>query len=1457
MAEIPVAYVPTAPTEGAHDDLGLTPEQRQAQIDALNAQVNAPSAPSAPTNPDQRPPAPEPQQPEKQEPLHIAIGNVEDVRAIARDAADKRLNAEVEGGKGGFGKWVRRLWKGNIAREHYQQKYHREAEQQIVESGNLYVHEGGTQAASDQTMESVVTRLTNKHVDELVSHDAGESYARIDNENDPQATAVKQTIRDLINRYSNNQLDDNNFEEEKNRALSELARDNPELLGEGLMFADNLLEVAQNVKAMVRHDRGVEDILRDARIDVGRLKTGVRTEARFGKTDQLIDTIQKTKIGKWLNETTITTAVSAVAVATKFTVQKGVAKAAALTGVLGAGGAIIAGARESKHIREDRRQHGRERAMGQEFETDARRREELETAQYESLQAADLATELRNLFQNPDAEGLRNLQDLTGQGFMDAIGVLAQIKARERLSDQRDIDLIHFSSAENVADERLQLALTSIYAETALTKFLEDKGGVDWLQQEVNLSDQVQSFDEIVDIYDTAFTAQLEGDMSAKDAIFSKIHRNHVLKAALIGGTVGMVLGTATQEAMAHLPVFGDNLYGLGEGKAPSGARETLANGGFNKISELLHGGNSNLTGSVTEVGGAAKFADVEGFATKQDANGNWLIEQQSTGKTIPLEYDDKGLLTPGAKHNLTEMGFKIDESLNTPSLSGVTEEFKFGNNKFIFPEEYSLKEASPGNWEILDQDGKLVHDLHLNFDGSLTDETITELRAGGIGVSDLSDLVETKTSVSGVGGSELVQNHLADTKQVHRTLWYGNDTPSPDFDLNELRTYAAGANGGWFDESGNVKLDITPMTPDGSFWGDQSADAHALVSEGKLSLAISATKDTQANVFDFQFTTTPEGRVMATIPPDSPMHQMFQMNGSERVFNGAYFEVMEHTGVLDANGEQVKILGTYEGTNSGLFNDTIVTTQEMHTTTLDITPSPENIQTIIYEGGETPLVEAAPVIPLYARRGLESQKEFQVRREIITGMYYGGANLPALQEWIRQNPEILHSRRVENGQWVEQDGSPVERSITREKENLRSYLDTIKDNDPDYYAELERLASSSSMQEMSAKNRVSVNIPAWMEGGTIYSLLDQYIQQQDVDGQPLALDNFEINVLINRRTGSAPDDSVAEIERFITDYESRTGQRPTVNYSDVEFNPPDNNVGNARRVLTDLTLLRSLNRGSQEGSLYIESEDADLLRPDPKTVTNIIRTLDEKPYLDSVRGIQDRSPEIMKENDYLFLWRRMWDVSELLVRSPRFREPASPNWNYTWNRTITGGWNTAYSAEAYAMIGGYDKITKGEDMMIGEKISMARGDGALPNLDVVGRVYTRTDSSPRRFVNEIITGRGAYSDDFEDEEVNRLIRESSLDELLDQISSVARIDSENQSDFQYMLEGHYKSIQVMTPTTTDAKAVFSRLMFFLGFKHSDYEFTNDNTDVQIKSLDNVKQALERYRQREPDTTSA
>jgi hypothetical protein len=98
--------------------------------------------------------------------------------------------------------------------------------------------------------------------------------------------------------------------------------------------------------------------------------------------------------------------------------------------------------------------------------------------------------------------------------------------------------------------------------------------------------------------------------------------------------------------------------------------------------------------------------------------------------------------------------------------------------------------------------------------------------------------------------------------------------------------------------------------------------------------------------------------------------------------------------------------------------------------------------------------------------------------------------------------------------------------------ENVRHskvFFDSEAQRDPEYIRYLDALERSGGMSPMSEDCRVVVNIPAWMEGANIYDLLEEYYQQEDSNGQPLPPELYEINIIVNRKTGSEPDNSVEE----------------------------------------------------------------------------------------------------------------------------------------------------------------------------------------------------------------------------------------------------------------------------------------------------------------------------------------
>ncbi|MEO8911894.1 MAG: hypothetical protein ABI303_02830, partial [Candidatus Saccharimonas sp.] len=627
---------------------------------------------------------------------------------------------------------------------------------------------------------------------------------------------------------------------------------------------------------------------------------------------------------------------------------------------------------------------------------------------------------------------------------------------------------------------------------------------------------------------------------------------------------------------------------------------------------------------------------------------------------------------------------------------------------------------------------------------------------------------------------------------------------------------------------------------------------------------AISASKNTQGNTFNFAFHTDANGHTIATIPPGSPVYQLFhEGNGysGHGEFSGRYIEIMEMTGKNDQIGQQVHILGTYVGTNNQ--NGLVDTVQHLdtitnRTTTLGFKGPSETIQNFSLNGAHIAETggDILPVFTpqLHSRAGLENpvdDKNGRFRNPNLIGDYYGGRSLVELQHWLQENPGKLNPRhelvQADGSKvWLEADDTPVERKVERERGVLSRYIEQERSRNPDHMRLVDRVADA--LPPMADACRVTVNVPAWMEERSLGTMLSEYMAQVNADGTDLNPDLYEVNVLINRKTGSPADNSVGVINNFISDFESAKGFKPKVNFYDIEIDPPFNNVGYARKLLTDAIVERSLRRGGQDRPLYIETEDADLTSVDKRVVLNVIDKMDANPQLDAVRGVQDRTPAIMKQNDYLFIRRRAADFYEILARNKKYRDPLNPNWNFTWNRVVTGGWNTAYSAEVYGLIGGYDSVVAGEDMSVGEKITMIRGDGRVPNLEVVGKVASRNNSSPRRFIEEIKEDFPAYAD-FANEATNEAIRNTTTDQALDSIKSFAKINDQNQKAFSdYLSFMHTSWSRSTTPTEEEAIKLTQRLFFWLGLKKDDYQINEDG--VTFSSFDNLKRALANYRVR-------
>ncbi len=1311
----------------------------------------------------------------------------------------------------------------------------------IAEAGKMFAAgELATIQQYEDNLAAVRTRYEKDFLDAdgVIRKNLGESLTILSSD-DPRHKEIVDGIKDLVHKYVQG---DEGFasKRELEAAMADFAKTqgigaDSKTAKEAQLYASSLYTIADEAKARITSGESMSTI--DAQLDamevrIGRAQMGESTQFQQSKTEKIVTWMaSKNLIGTlFTNEASAGTA-AAVALTLGYLPRYFASRAARLAGGAVGGGAVagtIAGLKENARMKREYFQFMRQRetGAGDPMPGDTLRQwmkaREIPQVEVSSLISRYTATAYK--------DGTFNA-DISDEDLTKTLAYLADAKARRALSARggANVSLIRWGQAVDVGRANLDLSIDTLEKDlvakfgqtiTERTKLLTDAQTrvLSVGRYAAALDDPlavaldavkgndigVQMFRRKLGIWGKAAS---KGEAQGLDAALKDIKTQIALEATRRGvnsAVIGSAIGTALSEG-GFLLAHPDDVWG--------------------DIQHVLHLGPQ----VTTEIPVATHLTEVPNLVHITDGQGiDHAIQASIPNHTI--------LVPDAATHTYTLM-----DADNHTLIHGIMidDHGQITNSDVL--------NSSPD---------AIAHGLHFTNSSYEIPLAGTPQPPGIPETTPIPGTIDIRASEWGEGGYwEQVENKLSD-----ESLEYHNAAVNAV--KNALRSYEKNFV---TDETGHVtNIELhppegftqtipyhdTPGTPMGGtevYYNalPQSAVIHDLPAslfsdEGMAQLA--HVTDEAAKMYN------------SGIPAD-------QMDQLHQIALKAYFGMEQHVFTKD---DLQYLMDHLDGTPAPtpipvpaepLFQQLYQGIIEQHV---------DEVSTVV--PAAVPLVTDLPAVVPLPRVGMKPGEPTTLPWEKLAftpklpesrlrDLYTSGVSLPALQAWLKEHPNRLQTyKKISNAdgteQWVDKDGKPVTRDIAREWETISVYLEGIKKNDPTYYEYLVTLSKESTMPPMKDECRVSVNIPAWMEGKIIHNTLTEYTRQTDQSGNPLNPDVYEINIIVNRKTGAPPDTTVGEIQRFIEGNKAQ-GKDFKINYVDVEFDPPNNNVGNARKVITDLTLLRSNQRAGATGQLYIESEDADLLHVDPHTVTNLVTKLDGNPHLDAVSGIQDRDPEILMKNDYLFLDRRMWDfIGTMLQRREKYRPENNPNWHNWWNRTITGGWNTGYTAESYALIGGHDSgLVMGEDTIIGEKISMIRGDGQNPNLDVVGTVPSRSDSSPRRFINEVITGKGAYSDTFGDEELNIRLKTATIDELLTMISPVARITPDNEGTFKNMIAWRLDQLKDLSVNEVEAVKDFKLAMTFLGFKQGDYEITPDG-HVNITSLEHIKQALEDYRQR-------
>ncbi len=481
-----------------------------------------------------------------------------DIESQARDVAESRLLSSKEELKG-FKGFFRKIWKHNLAHEYYRQKEIAKAKREIKESGNLYIGEDGEKRDHEIAMEAIMHRFQSEYEGENLLRKGEEK--RTLQEKQPEDLDLKNGIQDLIKRFATGKINEEQFGLEKNK-LFENIQPKPK---NASVHADNLLEIAKQVKDSIAHGKGIDSLDDDFEIIIGRARAGVETEASYNAVDRMLKKMKSNSVGKYVsrfvNETTMA---SAVAIAYGVIAKGAIGAAqrgARMVGPLGMGlsagvGGAVAGLRENKRLKEERAQHMREMAKGGEMEANSKRREEMEKFRYETKNASELSKNL--------SEALEELKTQPSEQKLHAVlEKLNEINSRLSFSEREKIDLIDFSDSKNVEKERTDMYITAAEAKVFLKKNIHANWATFY-----NNEDQLDEY--LQHIKDVKIQKDFLEEKTVKDAAFNKMKRKKVAWSVTKGLGIGLGVGVVAQEIGAYMEGGKEGIFE----EATSGTKE-------------------------------------------------------------------------------------------------------------------------------------------------------------------------------------------------------------------------------------------------------------------------------------------------------------------------------------------------------------------------------------------------------------------------------------------------------------------------------------------------------------------------------------------------------------------------------------------------------------------------------------------------------------------------------------------------------------------------------------------------------------------------------------------------------------------------------------------------------------------------------------------------------------------
>ena len=457
-----------------------------------------------------------------------------DKKELAHDIAEQQLNEEQAKAN-----LIKRIWKGNLFRKYYQKKY----ERQLL-SGERAV--GVDDDGEEITLDDVIMDRSGSAIQRFVlgaTEDMRYIHKKIGKRNkdgtydgeklteaDAETTAA---VRGAIEKFASAKIPENGSIEDLEREFrNDIKRIKAEARDQGrevdATTIDNYLEVAMQARKRVEHGIAMDRVMEGFKVFNADVRNNMRTEAHRDNIDKIVNKVESSRFGS-----IIPAEVLAMAASTAWSLaQTGARSAARLAAPIGgiAVSGALAGLRERNRVTEDRTRMIRDAAVGLEYDGTsgeeaeghrAKKRAKYEAkiggTVYEMRPASELTAKIASAMESGDGEA--------------KLRAIAEARVRISYSDSEQKDLISYSSADAMGDERMRLDMAVIRAENSLSE--EEKQKLEAMKTTVH--------------------REIDEDVDENDKDFRKVRTAQAVKQAGKTVLIGSAVFFASQEIMAAI----------------------------------------------------------------------------------------------------------------------------------------------------------------------------------------------------------------------------------------------------------------------------------------------------------------------------------------------------------------------------------------------------------------------------------------------------------------------------------------------------------------------------------------------------------------------------------------------------------------------------------------------------------------------------------------------------------------------------------------------------------------------------------------------------------------------------------------------------------------------------------------------------------------------------------------